>query len=113
MSSTQISQVLAEMRALQSRIGAAQLDQPRPLSIGTPPPANVDFGQLLQHSIDGVAQMEHHADRLADAYEAGVKGVDLTKVMIEVQKAGLAFHAMTEIRNKLIDAYNQVMNMSV
>jgi len=112
-SSAQISQVLAEMRALQSRIGAAQLDQPRPLSIGAPPPAHADFGQILQRSIDGVARMEGHADRLADAYEAGVKGVDLTKVMIEVQKAGLAFHAMTEIRNKLIDAYNQVMNMSV
>jgi len=33
--------------------------------------------------------------------------------MLEVQKAGLAFHAMTEVRNKLIDAYTQVMNMSV
>ena len=49
----------------------------------------------------------------ADAYEAGDKSVDLTKVMLEVQKAGLAFRAMTEVRNKLIDAYTQVMNMSV
>jgi flagellar hook-basal body complex protein FliE len=50
---------------------------------------------------------------MADAYEAGDKSVDLTKVMLEVQKAGLAFHAMTEVRNKLVDAYTQVMNMSV
>jgi flagellar hook-basal body complex protein FliE len=33
--------------------------------------------------------------------------------MLEMQKAGLAFHAMTEVRNKLIDAYTQIMNMSV
>ena len=43
----------------------------------------------------------------------GDKSVDLTKVMLEVQKAELAFRAMTEVRNKLVDAYTQVMNMSV
>jgi flagellar hook-basal body complex protein FliE len=50
---------------------------------------------------------------LSASYEAGDKSVDLTKVMLEVQKAGLAFRAMTEVRNKLVDAYQQVMNMSV
>jgi flagellar hook-basal body complex protein FliE len=39
--------------------------------------------------------------------------VDLSRVMIEVQKADLAFRAMNEVRNKLVDAYTQVMNMSV
>ena len=44
---------------------------------------------------------------------AGDKRVDITKVMLEVQKASLAFHAMTEVRNKLVDAYTTVMGMSV
>jgi flagellar hook-basal body complex protein FliE len=117
MSSLPISPVLAEMRALQARIGAAGLDAPglaAPGAAGAAGPAGgVDFAKLLKQSIDGVAQMENRADSLADAYEAGAKGVDLTKVMLEVQKAGLAFRAMTEVRNKLIDAYNQVMNMPV
>jgi flagellar hook-basal body complex protein FliE len=59
------------------------------------------------------ANIKNHATALADSYEAGDKSVDLTKVMLEVQKAGLAFRAMTEVRNKLLDAYTQVMNMSV
>jgi flagellar hook-basal body complex protein FliE len=50
---------------------------------------------------------------MAASYEAGDKSVDLTKVMLEVQKASLAFHAMTEVRNKLVDAYTQVMGMAV
>jgi flagellar hook-basal body complex protein FliE len=72
-----------------------------------------DFANLMKNTVDQVAGMQNQATALANAYEAGDKGVDLTKVMLEVQKAGLAFHAMTEVRNKLIDAYTQVMNMSV
>jgi flagellar hook-basal body complex protein FliE len=106
MSSMQISQVLAEMRALQARAsgiteGPAASAQPS------------EFASLLKNSVDQVASMQNQATALADAYETGDKSVDLTKVMLEVQKASLAFRAMTEVRNKLVDAYTQVMNMSV
>jgi flagellar hook-basal body complex protein FliE len=102
----QISQVLAEMRALQARASG----------ISEAPPAAAqpsDFANLMKNSVDHVASMQNQATALADAYEGGDKSVDLTKVMLEVQKASLAFRAMTEVRNKLVDAYTQVMNMSV
>ncbi len=106
MSSMQIQQVLAEMRSLQARAsGAAETP-----AMGAQPS---DFANLMKNSVDHIATMQNQATALADAYEAGDKSVDLTKVMLEVQKAGLAFHAMTEVRNKLVDAYTQVMNMSV
>jgi flagellar hook-basal body complex protein FliE len=106
MSSMQIQQVLAEMRSLQARAsGAADV----PMAGAQPS----DFANLMKDSIDHVASMQNQATALANAYETGDKSVDLTKVMLEVQKAGLAFHAMTEVRNKLVDAYTQVMNMSV
>ena len=102
----QISQVLAEMRALQARAsgiaeGPAASAQPS------------EFASLLKNSVDHVASMQNQATALANAYETGDKSIDLTKVMLEVQKASLAFRAMTEVRNKLVDAYTQVMNMSV
>jgi flagellar hook-basal body complex protein FliE len=106
MSSMQISQVLAEMRALQARasgISEAPAAQAQPS----------EFANLMKNSVDHVASMQNQATALADAYEAGDKSVDLTKVMLEVQKASLAFRAMTEVRNKLVDAYQQVMNMPV
>jgi flagellar hook-basal body complex protein FliE len=106
MSSMQISQVLAEMRALQAR--ASGISE-APAAAAQPS----EFANLMKNSVDHVASMQNQATALADAYETGDKSVDLTKVMLEVQKAGLAFHAMTEVRNKLLDAYTQVMNMSV
>jgi flagellar hook-basal body complex protein FliE len=63
--------------------------------------------------VDKIAAMQNQASALASSYETGDKSVDLAKVMIEVQKADLAFRAMTQVRNKLVDAYTQVMNMSV
>jgi flagellar hook-basal body complex protein FliE len=106
MSSMQIQQVLAEMRSLQARAaGIAEM----PAASAQPS----DFANLMKDSVDHISSMQNQATAMADAYEAGDKSVDLTKVMLEVQKAGLAFRAMTEVRNKLIDAYTQVMNMSV
>jgi flagellar hook-basal body complex protein FliE len=106
MSSMQISQVLAEMRALQARASGIS-EAP---TAGAQPS---EFANLMKGSVDSVAVMQNHATALANAYEAGDKSVDLTNVMLEVQKASLAFRAMTEVRNKLVDAYQQVMNMSV
>ena len=106
MSSMQITQVLAEMRSLQARAsGAAETP-----AVGAQPS---DFANLMKNSVDQIATMQNQATAMANAYEAGDKSVDLTKVMLEVQKAGLAFRAMNEVRSKLIDAYTQVMNMSV
>jgi len=103
----QIQQVLAEMRALQSRASGISPEVP---TGGAQP---TDFASLLKDSVEHIAAMQNQATALAGAYETGDKSVDLTRVMLEVQKAGLAFHAMTEVRNKLLDAYTQVMNMSV
>jgi flagellar hook-basal body complex protein FliE len=107
MSSLQISEVLAQMRALQARAGGSTAEAP---TTSADPSA---FAKMIKGQIDEVAAMQNRATALANAYEAGDKTVDLTKVMLEVQRAGIAFHAMTEVRNKLVDAYTQVMNMSV
>jgi flagellar hook-basal body complex protein FliE len=119
MSSMQIQQVLSEMRALQARASGGPVFNPsnevqaavaQPGVAGAQP---ADFASLLKNSVDQIASMQNQATSLATSYESGDKSVDLTRVMLEVQKASLAFHAMTEVRNKLVDAYTQVMGMSV
>ncbi len=107
MSSMQIQQVLSEMRALQAR--ASGVSTPGTAAAVQP----TDFADLMKNSVDHIASMQNQASAMSAAYEAGDKSVDLTQVMLEVQKASLAFHAMTEVRNKLLDAYTQVMSMSV
>lgn len=103
MTPVELSRVLAEMRALAAQAGnggAAPTSSPQ-----------VDFGSLLQNSINRVNDLQKNAEAMASALETGAKDVDITQVMVEVQKAGLAFRAMTEVRNKLVQAYQDVMNM--
>ena len=107
MSSMQIQQVLSEMQM--GAVTSALTLPPSTASVVQPS----DFADLLKNSVDHIASMQNQATAMSAAYEAGDKSVDLTKVMLEVQKASLAFHAMTEVRNKLLDAYTQVMGMSV
>jgi len=113
MSSMQIQQVLAEMRALQARASGAADTAAAGGAAGPASATGADFASLLKSSVDRIAAMQNQASTLAQAYESGDRNVDLTKVMLEVQKADLAFRAMTQVRNKLLDAYTQVMNMSV
>jgi flagellar hook-basal body complex protein FliE len=113
MSSLQIQQVLAEMRALQSRVSGVSDSLSAPGAAPASGTKSLDFASLMKGAVDDVATMQNQATSMAEAYEAGDKSADITKVMLEVQKAGLAFRAMTEVRNKLVDAYQAVMNMSV
>ena len=69
------------------------------------------IGSLQDYYGRGAGEMQKGAESMAAAFETGAKDVDIAQVMIEVQKAGLAFRAMTEVRNKLVQAYQDVMNM--
>ena len=103
MSSIEISRVLSEMRALAARSqGAAAPVQ----EVGG------GFGNLLKRSIDAVDAQRHEASRLAEGFEVGAT-TDLASVMIASQKANLSFQAMVTVRNRLVEAYKDVMNMPI
>jgi len=51
--------------------------------------------------------------RLREAYELGTPGVSLTQVMVAAEKSSVAFTAATQVRNKLVEAYKDIMNMPV
>jgi flagellar hook-basal body complex protein FliE len=108
MSSLQISEVLAQIRALSAQTTALA----RPASQVEPAPPG-GFGQLLKQGIDAVNASQQSATALADAYERGAEGVDLARVMIETQKAAVSFRALTEVRNRLVSAYQDIMNMPI
>lgn len=111
-----ISQVLSQMRALQ-----AQLQRPVNDVASTAiapgqfqrPQAELGFGELLSRAIGGVNDTQQQANRLRDSYEGGQAGVSLTQVMVAAEKSSVAFEAMTQVRNKLIDAYKEIMSMPV
>ena len=105
MSDIDVSGLLAQMRALASE--TQSLQQP----VQAPP--QTAFSEVLGRSIDAVNQTQQQASALAEAFEAGDQNVDLAEVMISLQKANVSFQAMTEVRNKLVNAYQEIMNMPV
>src|SRR5262245_46695517 len=70
-----------------------------------------EFAKLMQKGLDSVNQTQNNANSLATQFEKGVPGVELPQVMLEMQKASVSFRALTEVRNRLVSAYQEIMNM--
>ena len=70
-----------------------------------------EFSNLLKQGIDSVNQTQQNASSLATAFEKGTPGVELPQVMLEMQKASVSFRALTEVRYRLVNAYQEIMNM--
>ena len=105
MSTPEINQVLSQMRVM-----AAQSQGALPAMEEAGAPA---FGDLLKSSIDQVNSVQQTAGELKTAFELGSTDIDLAQVMIANQKASVSFQAMVQVRNKLVEAYKDVMNMPV
>lgn len=75
--------------------------------------AKVDFSAALKGALDGVNGMQQNADALGQRFALGDDSVNLSDVMIATQKASIAFQTTAQVRNKLVSAYHDIMNMSV
>lgn len=120
MSSMQIDSVLAQIRALHSqvKVGAPQVAKPGVLAgagaAGAAPGVTpTSFATVLKQGLDRVNEAQGRASDLATKFERGVPGVELSQVMLESQKASVAFRATVEVRNRLVSAYQEIMNMPI
>lgn len=71
------------------------------------------FGSMLEQAVNAVNDTQLKSGELQTAFEMGDPNVDLTEVMIQMQKASVSFEAMTQVRNRMVTAYQDVMNMQV
>lgn len=71
------------------------------------------FAAALKASLDKISDDQTHAVGEAKAFELGAPNVSLNDVMIDGQKANLGFQFGLQVRNKLVSAYNDIMQMSV
>lgn len=78
----------------------------------TQPPAT-DFSDMLKTTLNAVNDAQQHAGALKTGFSNGTSDKSLAEVMIASQKASLSFQAVTEVRNKLVTAYQDIMNMPV
>jgi flagellar hook-basal body complex protein FliE len=78
-----------------------------------PQSAKVDFAAVLKSTLDGVAQSQAKSEQMQNAFVLGDDRVSLSDTMIAMQKASINFQTTVQVRNKFIQAYNDIMNMQV
>lgn len=69
------------------------------------------FSGILKESLEKVNLRSSQATQLRESFEAGVSDVELSDVMVAMQKARISFEALTQVRNKMVSAYKDIMNM--
>jgi flagellar hook-basal body complex protein FliE len=73
----------------------------------------VDFQSALKSSLDQVNTVQLQSQQLAQRFEMGDTTVSLSDAMISLQKSSIALQQTVQVRNKLVAAYQEIMNMGV
>jgi flagellar hook-basal body complex protein FliE len=103
-----INQVLSQMRSIEALASNKPTLEVTPAKEGSG-----SFADLMQQAINQVNESQMKSEELGKALERGDPNVDVAQVMIAMQKSSVSFQALTEVRNKLLTAYQDVMNMPV
>lgn len=110
---SKIEAMIAQLKATASR-ASGQVDAADATSqASTTSAPTTDFSAILKASLDGVNATQQQAGKLSNAYTLGDDSVNLSDVMIATQKANIAFQTTLQVRNKLVTAYTDIMNMQV
>ena len=112
MSSMQIDSVLSQIRNLQTQMRAPAATHVSPGATAQSVQGS-KFADLLKDGLGAVNKSQQRADDLATSFQRGTPGVELADVMIEMQKASVSFRAVAEVRNRMVSAYQEIMNMQI
>jgi len=105
MSDMQINNVLAQMRAMSAQATSTVTE--------TKATDSSDFSAMLSQSIDNVNNAQKEAAALSAAFTKGETNASLAEVMVSMQKSSLSFQTVLQTRNKIVDAYKEVMRMTM
>lgn len=72
-----------------------------------------DFGQMLSQSLRTVSQSQNEARRLQQEVQLDNPTVSLEETMVAMQKAQIGFQTTLQVRNRLVQAYSEIMNMQI
>lgn len=101
-----IEQMLSIMRSTAAQAAGTATD-------ATQTSGGADFAQVLKNSIDQVNSAQNKASQMAENLAAGNSEQNLHEVMIALESASISFQEMVQVRNRLVTAYQDVMNMQV
>lgn len=107
-----------ETKALDQILGQLRTAAAMASGTGVRPAADsggksADFASVLKASLDQANGMQQQASRLSRDFELGTSDASLPDVMMAVQKANVSFQQVVQVRNRLVSAYHDIMNMQV
>lgn len=111
-----INRLLHDMRAIKSQVRAFDnqaLDRPQGSDFNAQKVHGAGFGDLFSQALNKVNSIQQDSAATAKAYITGDPNVDVTDVMIASQKSSVAFQAASQVRNKVVEAYKDIMNMPI
>jgi flagellar hook-basal body complex protein FliE len=100
--------LLAQMQSMSLEAGSSKVNVTPNVN-----QSGQDFGNLLKNAINTVNELQQDAGAKKTAFELGDRSVSLAETMIAGSKAGLAFDATVQVRNKFVEAYKEIMSMPV
>ena len=106
---SRIEAMVAQLKATAAR-ATPELDKALQT---TQPTGAVDFQSALKSTLDQVNQTQLQSQKLAERFALGDSSVSLSDTMIAMQKSSLVLQQTVQVRNKLVSAYQEIMNMAV
>lgn len=76
-------------------------------------PSQQNFADVLSNAINTVNDMQIESRTLQQRFDMGDASLSMADVMVAKEKSGIAFEASVQVRNKVLEAYKQIMNMPV
>ncbi|WP_020654813.1 flagellar hook-basal body complex protein FliE [Massilia niastensis] len=108
--SSRIQAMMEQLKAAAAKPAAQPL---APAGLGEKPAARLDFADALHNTLQGVSDRAKTAENLGKRFAMGDDSVSLSDTMIAMQKSSISFQATVQVRNKLVSAYHDIMNMQV
>ncbi len=106
MNEVNMDQLLVQMRAMADRASSIQ-------ETARANNTEADFTNMFKDAVNKVNEAQQASSHLKQQFEMGNPDVELTDVMIASEKSTISFQAMTQVRNRLVSAYQEIMNMQV
>ncbi len=101
-----LDQMLTELRSSAALAGGKPAGNAAPVD-------GPGFADVLKTTIDQVSAAQQDARKMSEDFSTGTGNANLQDVMVNLQKANISFQQMVQVRNKLVTAYHDIMNMQV
>jgi flagellar hook-basal body complex protein FliE len=121
--SSRIEAMMAQLKAAATKPAAPSMGPGALGGLGGPGAAQgvgvnegaskVSFSDALKNSLQQVSTAQNKAEEMGQRFAMGDDSVSLSDTMIAMQKSSIQFQATVQVRNKLVSAYHEIMNMQV